>query len=64
VVSRQGEVTFDLTDAGAGTEVSITYDFETKFGLLGQMMGGRIDKQLISGFTGFLEELETAATSG
>ena len=56
---KSGRVTFLLADEGAPT--TITYRYEPGFGPLGSLMGPMIDKQLVRGFRGFLEELETAA---
>jgi hypothetical protein len=54
-------VTFTLTDNGGSTTTTVDYDFETKWGPIGSMMGGSIEKQLTKGFTGFLGDLDTAA---
>ena len=58
---RRGQATFGMADAEAGSRVSVSYDYETKYGLLGRLLGGRLDKQLVSGFNGFLTDLEAAA---
>ena len=60
-----GLATVDLVSTGdaARTRVSVSYDYETKWGVLGKLMGGLIDRQLTKGFTGFLGDLDTAATS-
>ena len=62
---KQGRVTFDLApDAEGGfTKVGAHYEYETKWGVVGKLMGGMVDRQLSKGFAGFLEDLETAATS-
>ena len=61
---KQGLATFDLS-AGAdsdSTNVGLTYDYETKWGIAGKAIGGLLDRQLTKGFSGFLADLETAAT--
>jgi len=61
---KKGLVTFDLTAQGDDlTTVTVDYDYETKWGLLGRAMGGLLDRQLTRGFDGFLTDLDTAATS-
>jgi uncharacterized protein YndB with AHSA1/START domain len=57
-----GEVTFVLNPADDATEVSVTYSYKPKFGLLGQIMGSlALDGQLTKGFKGFLKDLDTAS---
>ena len=58
---KTGEVTFSLVEDGDFTATSVDYDFETKFGPIGSLMGPMIEKQLTKGFTGFLDDLEAAA---
>lgn len=62
---KQGEVTFDLSPNpdGSQTTVEVTYAYQARFGPIGALMGPMIDRQLTKGFGGFLEDLETAATS-
>ena len=62
---KTGLATFELDpDADGGfTKVGAHYEYETKWGVLGKLMGGMVDRQLTKGFAGFLEDLETAATS-
>lgn len=61
---REGLVTFDLeTSDGGSTNVGLHYEYETKWGVLGRLMGGAIDRQLTKGFGGFLADLEAAATT-
>lgn len=57
----RGSATFRLTDGGDSTPTTIDYQYETKWGPLGKLMGPLLDKQLSRGFNGFLEDLETAA---
>jgi carbon monoxide dehydrogenase subunit G len=58
----RGQATFDLGPAGDGTEISVTYAYEPKFGVLGQIMGSlALDRQLTKGFKGFLKDLDAAA---
>lgn len=57
-----GEVTFVLAPAEHGTEISVTYAYKPKFGMLGQIMGSLIlDRQLTTGFNGFLKDLDAAS---
>jgi len=57
-----GEVTFVLAPAEHGTAISVTYAYEPKFGVLGQIMGSLIlDRQLTTGFNGFLKDLDAAS---
>ena len=60
---QSGKVTFDL-DGDGSTTVSLHYEYETKWGFVGRMMGGLVDRQLTKGFTGFLRDLDAAATAG
>ncbi len=55
--------TFDLADGDrdGSTNVSITYDYETKWGSVGRMMGGILDRQFEKGFTGFVADLGRAS---
>ncbi len=57
-----GEVTFALSAADDATEVSVTYTYQPRFGLLGQIMGNlALDGQLTKGFKGFLKDLDAAS---
>ncbi len=57
-----GEVTFVLSPADDATEVSVTYAYQPKFGLLGQIMGSlALDRQFTKGFNGFLKDLDAAS---
>lgn len=56
---KSGRVTFLLADEGGPT--TIEYAYQPGFGPLGRLMGPIIDKQLVSGFEGFLSDLESAA---
>ena len=57
-----GEVTFVLSPADDATEVSVNYVYKPKFGLLGQIMGSlALDRQLMKGFKGFLNDLDAAS---
>ena len=60
---RRGEVTFTLTGEGEGSTTAIDYRYETKWGPIGRLMGPMLDGQLTKGFTGFLADLEKAATA-
>ena len=55
----RGEVTFLLSAADDATEISVTYAYQPRFGLLGQIMGSLVlDRQLTKGFKGFLKDLD------
>jgi uncharacterized protein YndB with AHSA1/START domain len=55
---RTATATFVVEPAAAGTEVSIEYTYDPQ-GPVGPVM----DRQLTKGFTGFLADLERAATA-
>ncbi|MGI9615100.1 MAG: SRPBCC family protein [Acidimicrobiales bacterium] len=59
---KRGEVTFELDGDTNTTSIELRYDYETRFGPIGKLMGPMIDKQLTGGFDGFLADLDTAAT--
>lgn len=62
---KRGEVTFDLTsDDDTATTVVVTYNYTSKLPFLDPILGKTMDKQLASGFDGFLEDLDKAAISG
>ena len=57
-----GEVTFDLSPAHDATEVTVTYTYQPKFGLLGNILCSLVlDGQLTKGFNGFLKDLDSAS---
>lgn len=59
---RRGLATFVLEPSGSGTQVSVAYDYQPKFGFLGQIMGSLfLDGQLTKGFAGFLKDLDRTA---
>lgn len=58
---RSGLVTFELADVGTATPISLRYAYETKYGIIGRLLGPLLDRQLTSGFNGFLADLEAAA---
>ncbi len=58
---RRGEVTFTLTEQGDGSATEIDYRYDTKWGVVGRLMGPLLDSQLTKGFNGFLVDLEAAA---
>ena len=62
---KRGLATFDLAagDTPGQTKVSMNYEYETKWGFLGKLMGGTLDRPLTKGFTRFLADLDTAASS-
>ena len=51
-----------VSPADDATEVSVTYAYQPKFGLLGQIMGSlALDRQFTKGFNGFLKDLDAAS---
>ena len=61
----RGVATFILGAAGEdGTDVTIEYAYQPKFGVLGQLLGSiALDGQFTKGFNGFLKDLDTASTN-
>ena len=55
---RSATATFVVQPKGSGADVSIEYSYDPQ-GPVGRMM----DRQLTKGFTGFLDDLEQAATA-
>ncbi len=60
---RRGEATFTLTGDDDGSTTAIDYRYETKWGVVGRLMGPLLDTRLTKGFNGFLVDLEAAAAS-
>jgi hypothetical protein len=58
---KRGEMTFTLNDADETTDFAMSYDYEPRGGFIGNLLGRLIDGQLRKGFTGFLDQLESAA---
>jgi len=59
---RAGLAKFVLQPSESGTDVSVVYSYEPKFGILGELMGRlMLDGQLTKGFTGFLKDLDRTA---
>ncbi|MEM7092276.1 MAG: SRPBCC family protein [Actinomycetota bacterium] len=58
---KHGEVEFLLAAEGDGTRTTINYTFQPKGGPIAGVIGKMLEGQLTKGFTGFLDELETAA---
>ena len=59
-----GTVTFTFDQDGDDapmTPAGVTYRYRTKWGPIGRLMGPMLDRQLTTGFGGFLEDLERAA---
>ena len=57
-----GLATFVLQSSESGTDVSVVYSYQPKFGFLGQLMGRlMLDSQLSKGFTDFLKDLDRTA---
>jgi carbon monoxide dehydrogenase subunit G len=62
---RNGLAKFVLQPSGSGTQVSVVYDYQPKFGFIGELMGSlMLDGQLTKGFTGFLKDLDRKARGG
>lgn len=61
---KRGQVTFTLdSDGGDQTPFSLSYDYLAKGGPLASIVGAMMSGQLRKGFTGFVDDLETAAQS-
>lgn len=58
---KSATATFELTADGDSTKVVMIYDYDTKYGVVGRLMGSMMDKQFTKGFEGFLADLDTAA---
>lgn len=58
---KRGLAAFDLGERGDTTPVTVTYDYELKWGPIGSLMAPLLKGQLQKGFGGFLDDLETAA---
>ncbi len=60
---KRAVATFTLEggDGDDPTTVGVDYSYEPRFGPIGRLMGGLLDKQFTKGFTGFLTDLDTAA---
>ena len=58
---KRGEVTFTMNDGGGSTPTTLSYDFEAKGGPLAGLVAALMKRQLDRGFSGFLDDLETAA---
>ncbi len=61
---KQGVAAFKLRSNGDDqTSVEIHYEYVPRWSFLGKIIGGALDKQFTKGFSGFLDDLENAATS-
>lgn len=60
---RRGEASFTLTGGDEESTTVIDYRYETKWGVVGSLIGPALDTQLRKGFTGFLADLEAAAST-
>ncbi|MDH3681316.1 MAG: SRPBCC family protein [Acidimicrobiia bacterium] len=60
---KSGLATFTLDESDAATSARVEYSYETRFGPVGAALGPLLDKQLSKGFSGFLDDLETAANA-
>lgn len=63
---KSGLATFTLAESAdpLSTTTTVSYEYDLKFGVVGLLLGPILDRQLSSGFGGFLEDLEKAAVSG
>jgi len=61
---KNGLVTFTMTDAGDDTNFEVSYNYQPGFGPLGSLLGPVLDRQFKKGFSGFIDDLETAAKAG
>ena len=54
--------TFDLIATGSddATDVTVTYEYEPGWGIVGRALGPLLDRQFVKGFAGLLSDLETA----
>jgi uncharacterized protein YndB with AHSA1/START domain len=59
---KSAEVTFTLDAADGSTPTELRYAYQPRFGPIGSVLGPFIDRQLTSGFEGFLADLDRAAT--
>jgi uncharacterized protein YndB with AHSA1/START domain len=61
---KRALVTFELVGDGGDwpTTVGVDYAYEPRFGPVGNLISGMIDRQLTKGFTGFLADLDASAT--
>lgn len=62
---KRALATFDLVAApGADTtDVTVTYEYEPGWGIVGRAMSPILDRQFVKGFDGFLVDLEAAASA-
>ena len=58
---RHGEVEFLLVPVDDGTTTTINYSFAAKGGPFAGVVGRMLKGQLVTGFSGFLDDLEAAA---
>lgn len=58
---KKGLASFELGDAGDKTDFVLTYEYEPGWGPLAFIVGPMLDRQLKSGFGGFIDDLAKAA---
>lgn len=58
---RRGEARFSLTGDGDRSTTTVDYRYETRWGVVGTLIGPLLDNRLTRGFEGFLADLEAAA---
>jgi carbon monoxide dehydrogenase subunit G len=58
---KHGLATFDMVDAGETTELTLSFDYEPRFGPLAAVIGPVLDKQFRKAFSGVIDDLEAAA---
>lgn len=58
---KEAAMTFVLADAGAGTKITMSYDFAPKGGPFAGVLAAMMAKPMNKGFNGFIDDLEAAA---
>lgn len=60
---KQATMTLTLSGGGDSTSCTMAYEYEPKGGPLGVLFGPMLDKQMKKAFSGFMDNLDTAARS-
>ena len=58
---KNATMTFTASDSGETTPFTMSYDFELKGGPLAFILGPFVDRQMNKAFSGFIDNLESAA---